>query len=158
MRNPILIKGLVFPSRGILKDAVKQYGRINRVVTKQIKNDKLRVKVVCVPSCPWTLWASKLNPKDPMDGSWQIKALVNHHKCGKENYRVRWVLAEGILWWNLLATIRVDANDCIYPVAFVAVESENKQSWFWFLELLQRDLEIDNSYNIYFMSDKQNVL
>ncbi|PPD84732.1 hypothetical protein GOBAR_DD18330 [Gossypium barbadense] len=62
---------------------VKQYGRINRVVTKLTRNDKLRLKVVCVPSCPWTLWASKLNPKDPIDGSWQIKTLVNHHKCGK---------------------------------------------------------------------------
>ncbi|XP_016747054.1 uncharacterized protein [Gossypium hirsutum] len=101
MRNPILIKGLPFPSRNILKYAIKQYGRINRVVTKLTRNDKLRVKAVCVPSCPWTLWASKLNPKDPIDGSWQIKILVNHHKCGK------------------------------------------------------RDLEIDNSYNICFMSDKQ---
>ncbi|XP_052876217.1 uncharacterized protein LOC128282036 [Gossypium arboreum] len=43
-------------------------------------------------------------------------------------------------------------------VAFAAVESENKQSWFWFLELLQRDLEIDNSYNICFMSDKQKII
>ncbi|PPD92806.1 hypothetical protein GOBAR_DD10238 [Gossypium barbadense] len=83
MRNPILIKGLVFPSRDILKDAVKQYERINRVVTKLTRNDKLRVKAVCAPSCPWTLWASKLNPKDPMDGSWQIKTIVNHHKCSK---------------------------------------------------------------------------
>ncbi|PPD79332.1 hypothetical protein GOBAR_DD23735 [Gossypium barbadense] len=48
MKNPILIKGLVFPSRDILKDAVKQYGRINRVVTKLTRNDKLRglIKVI----------------------------------------------------------------------------------------------------------------
>ncbi|KAK5772411.1 hypothetical protein PVK06_048699 [Gossypium arboreum] len=59
---------------------------------------------------------------------------------------------------HLLAAVGVDANNCIYPVAFAAVESENKQSWFWFLELLQRDLEINNSYNICFMSDKQKGL
>ncbi|XP_016676344.1 uncharacterized protein [Gossypium hirsutum] len=59
---------------------------------------------------------------------------------------------------HLLAAVGVYANNCVYPVAFAAVESENKQSWFWFLELLQRDLEIDNSYNICFMSDKQKGL
>ncbi|XP_040952768.1 uncharacterized protein [Gossypium hirsutum] len=272
MRNPILIKGLVFPSRDILKDAVKQYERINRVVTKLTRNDKLRVKAVCALSCPWTLWASKLNPKDPMDGSWQIKTIVNHHKCSKvmknKNITSKWMARHylhkfqvdpnysltslqkdirvdfGIIvyrtkcmrakiralelvqgnhkaryaniydyllefrrrnpgtttickldcrlfqrlyicleacksgWltgcrriigldgcWlkgyyggHLLAVVGVDANDCIYPVAFALVESENKQSWFWFLELLQRDLEIDNSYNICFMSDKQKGL
>lgn len=41
------------------------------------------MKAVCVPSCLWMLWASKLNPKDPKDGSWQIKTLINHLKCGK---------------------------------------------------------------------------
>ncbi|KAK5776067.1 hypothetical protein PVK06_044025 [Gossypium arboreum] len=173
MRNPILIKGLVFSRRDILKDAIKQYGRINRVVTKLTRNDKLRVKAVCVPSCPWTLWASKLNPKDPMDGSWQIKTLVNHHKCGKRLYicleacKSGWLTGcrriigldgcwlKGYYGGNLVAAVGVDANNCIYPVAFAVVNSENKQSWFWFLELLQRDLEIDNSYNICFMSDKQ---
>ncbi|KAK5819438.1 hypothetical protein PVK06_024438 [Gossypium arboreum] len=269
MRNPILIKGLVFPSRNILKYAIKQYGRINRVVTKLTRNDKLRVKAVCVPSCPWTLWASKLNPNDPMDGSLQIKILVNHHKCGKvmknKNITSKWMARhylhkfqvdpnysltflrndirvdfgtivsrtkcmrakirplelvqgnhkaqyaniydyllelrrsnlgtttickldcrlfqrlyicleacksgwltgcrriigldgcwlKGYYGGHLLATIGVDVNDCIYPVAFAVVENENKQSWFLFLELLQRDLEIDNSYNICFMSDKQ---
>ncbi|XP_052477826.1 uncharacterized protein LOC128033774 [Gossypium raimondii] len=272
MKNPILINGLVFPSRDILKDAIKQYGRINRVETKLTRNDKLRVKAVCVPSCPWTLWASKLNPKDPMDRSWQIKTLVNHHKCGKvmknKNITSKWMARhylhkfqvdpnysltslqndirvdfgtivsqtkcmrakiralklvqgnhkaqyaniydyllelrrsnpgtttickldyrlfqrlyicleacksgwltgcrriigldgcwlKGYYGGHLLAAVGVDANDCIYPVAFVAVESENKQSWFWFLKLLQRDLEIDNSYNICFMFDKQKGL
>ncbi|PPS09007.1 hypothetical protein GOBAR_AA11636 [Gossypium barbadense] len=42
LRNPILIKGLVFPSRDILKYTVKQYRRINKVVTKLTRNDKLR--------------------------------------------------------------------------------------------------------------------
>ncbi|KAH1039668.1 hypothetical protein J1N35_041411 [Gossypium stocksii] len=59
---------------------------------------------------------------------------------------------KGYYGGHLLAVVGVDANDCIYPVAFAVVESENKQSWFWFLELLHRDLEIDNSYNICFMS------
>ncbi|KAH1056584.1 hypothetical protein J1N35_034649 [Gossypium stocksii] len=38
-------------------------------------------------------------------------------------------------------------NSILIKVAFVVVKSENKQFLFWFLELLQKDLEIDNSYN-----------
>ncbi|KAH1090320.1 hypothetical protein J1N35_017577 [Gossypium stocksii] len=81
------------------------------------------------------------------DGNWQIKTLINHYKFGK-----------GYYGGHLLAAVEVDANNCIYPVAFAIVESENKHSWFWFLELLQRNLEIDNSYNICFMFDKQKGL
>ncbi|XP_052477255.1 uncharacterized protein LOC105800338 [Gossypium raimondii] len=54
--------------------------------------------------------------------------------------------------------VGIDANNGIYPLAYAAVESENKASWFWFLELLAIDLEIVNSYQIYFMSDKQKGL
>ncbi|KAK8612625.1 hypothetical protein V6N13_092736 [Hibiscus sabdariffa] len=50
-----------------------------------------------------------------------------------------------------------DANDCIYQIAYV-VESEYEESWCWFLEFLQDDLEITNSYHISFMSDRQNGL
>ncbi|KAK8617712.1 hypothetical protein V6N13_080619 [Hibiscus sabdariffa] len=34
---------------------------------------------------------------------------------------------------HLLAAVGVDANDCIYPIAFVVVDSENHSSWCWFL-------------------------
>ncbi|KAK8649083.1 hypothetical protein V6N13_129819 [Hibiscus sabdariffa] len=59
---------------------------------------------------------------------------------------------------HLLAAIGIDANDCLYPIAFAVVESECHESWYWFLELLATDLELNNSYNISFMSDKQKGL
>ncbi|KAK8681383.1 hypothetical protein V6N13_053787 [Hibiscus sabdariffa] len=31
----------------------------------------------------------------------------------------------------LLAAVGIDANDCIYPLAYVVVESENTSSWCW---------------------------
>ncbi|KAG8493120.1 hypothetical protein CXB51_010632 [Gossypium anomalum] len=58
----------------------------------------------------------------------------------------------------LLAAVGIDANNGIYPLAYVAVESENQASWLWFLELLAIDLEIVSSYQISFMSDKQKGL
>ncbi|KAL4282037.1 hypothetical protein GQ457_03G025760 [Hibiscus cannabinus] len=59
---------------------------------------------------------------------------------------------------HLLAAVGVDANDCIYPIAFAVVDSENHSSWCWFLEILAKDLELTNSHYVSFMTDKQKGL
>ncbi|KAL4283121.1 hypothetical protein GQ457_16G022570 [Hibiscus cannabinus] len=59
---------------------------------------------------------------------------------------------------HLLNAIGIVANDCIYPIAFVAVESECHSSWCWFVQLLEEDLDFNNSYHISFMSDRQKIL
>ncbi|KAG8503190.1 hypothetical protein CXB51_001038 [Gossypium anomalum] len=98
----------------------------------------------------------------PAEKSGEVSAESTQEKMASNG--VRRIIGLDGLWLkgyyggHLLAFVGFDTNDCIYPVAFVVVESENKQSWFWFLELLQKDLEIDNSYNICFMSDKQKGL
>ncbi|KAK8614013.1 hypothetical protein V6N13_122392 [Hibiscus sabdariffa] len=58
----------------------------------------------------------------------------------------------------LLAAVGIDANDCIYPLAFAVVESETRDSWTWFLQILETDLELTNSFHYTFMSDKQKGL
>ncbi|KAE8659225.1 hypothetical protein F3Y22_tig00116964pilonHSYRG00366 [Hibiscus syriacus] len=55
----------------------------------------------------------------------------------------------------LLAAVGIDVNGGIYTIAYAIVESENQYSWLWFLEILGRDLDIDNSYGWCFMSDRQ---
>ncbi|KAK8669744.1 hypothetical protein V6N13_107168 [Hibiscus sabdariffa] len=37
---------------------------------------------------------------------------------------------------HLLTAVGIDANDCIYPIAFATVESECHSSWFLFVQLL----------------------
>ncbi|KAK8676569.1 hypothetical protein V6N13_142143 [Hibiscus sabdariffa] len=37
-----------------------------------------------------------------------------------------------------------DANDSIYPIAYVVVEAESQSSWDWFMSLLTVDLEIES--------------
>ncbi|KAE8659493.1 hypothetical protein F3Y22_tig00116962pilonHSYRG00536 [Hibiscus syriacus] len=59
---------------------------------------------------------------------------------------------------HLLAAVGVDADDSIYPLAFAVVESENQSYWFWFLELLGNDLELNNSHILTFMTDRQKGL
>ncbi|XP_039032820.1 uncharacterized protein LOC120168023 [Hibiscus syriacus] len=65
---------------------------------------------------------------------------------------------KGFFGGHLLAVVGVDADDSIYPLAFVVVESENQSSWFWFLELLGNDLELNNSHILTFMTDRQKGL
>ncbi|KAK8689666.1 hypothetical protein V6N13_088379 [Hibiscus sabdariffa] len=79
MEKPKFVKGLVFSNRTVLKEAIKQYGRVERVEIKLKKNDKRRLQAVCKEGCPWKLWAAPLNPKDSMNQTWQIKTMVNSH-------------------------------------------------------------------------------
>jgi hypothetical protein len=32
----------------------------------------------------------------------------------------------------------------MYPIAWATVEGENYDSWYWFLSLLQKDIQINN--------------
>ena len=58
---------------------------------------------------------------------------------------------------HLLVAVGIDANDCIYPLAYAVVESENYDFWSWFLLLLIGDFVISNSYHWFVMLDKQKV-
>lgn len=37
----------------------------------------------------------------------------------------------------------LDANDCIYPVAYAIVERENATTWRWFIQHLGEDLAMN---------------
>ncbi|XP_039143892.1 uncharacterized protein LOC120281002 [Dioscorea cayenensis subsp. rotundata] len=62
---------------------------------------------------------------------------------------------KGLFGGQLLSAVGIDANDCIYPIAWARVEKENRENWSWFLELLGGDLEINNSQSWAFMTDRQ---
>ncbi|XVF86163.1 hypothetical protein PTKIN_Ptkin18bG0018100 [Pterospermum kingtungense] len=84
MRNPQFSKGLIFASREVIKEAIRQYDRLNRFNIRFVRNDKKRVKAICADGCPWSLWAAKLNPKNVADSTWQIKTYVPRHNCLKD--------------------------------------------------------------------------
>ena len=59
---------------------------------------------------------------------------------------------------QLLAAVGVDANNCMFPLAYAVVEGENKSSWTWFLEILIEDLGIVKQEEWTIISDKQKGL
>ncbi|KAL3512745.1 hypothetical protein ACH5RR_025462 [Cinchona calisaya] len=57
--------------------------------------------------------------------------------------------------WMLLTVVGIDHNNGFFPIAYVACEGQNKDSWAWFLNLLKEDLMIERDYEWTLMSDKQ---
>ncbi|KAK8612678.1 hypothetical protein V6N13_092789 [Hibiscus sabdariffa] len=262
--------GLLFATKQVLREAVKMYSIKNRCSVKLKRNENRRIQAVCKAGCPWVLWASPVDIKEPY-GTWQIKSLIVEHKCLKEyknsnitskfmakqyldtfhidlNYSAKSLkqdvfrnysiyvhlskcskaknltlerlhdnvkeqykklydyLAElrssnpgtttilqlnetvferlhicmqamkdgfkagcrpiicldgchlkGYYGGHLLPAVGMDANDSLYPLAFVVVEVES-ESWCWFLERLMTDFELNNSHHISFMTDRQKGL
>ncbi|CAH9058684.1 unnamed protein product [Cuscuta epithymum] len=58
---------------------------------------------------------------------------------------------------QLLAAVGLDANNCIFPIAFSVVEIENTETWTWFINLIKEHLQMENPYNWTWMSDRQKV-
>ena len=57
----------------------------------------------------------------------------------------------------LLAAVGRDPNDQYLPLAFATVESENKESWTWFMKLLIDDIGSFERNRWVFISDQQKV-
>nr|XP_043623534.1 uncharacterized protein LOC122595263 [Erigeron canadensis] len=56
---------------------------------------------------------------------------------------------------QVLTAVGVDPNNGIYPIAYAIVETENRESWTWFLRCLGPDLDLDERCNFTFISDRQ---
>ncbi|KAH0771879.1 hypothetical protein KY290_015860 [Solanum tuberosum] len=66
---------------------------------------------------------------------------------------------KGTYGGNLLSVVAIDPNDCIFLVAYAVIaETESKETWSWFIDILEYDLDIINSHHIAFMSDRQKGL
>ena len=46
----------------------------------------------------------------------------------------------------------------MFPIAWVVVEVESKDSWTWFIELPKTDLHLRDGYGYTIMSDQQKVM
>ncbi|CAN0917880.1 hypothetical protein LINGRAHAP2_LOCUS30565 [Linum grandiflorum] len=57
----------------------------------------------------------------------------------------------------LLAAVGKDGNNQMFPIAWAVVEGENRNSWNWFINLLQEQLGLDDGTGWSIISDQQNV-
>ncbi|CAN0915122.1 hypothetical protein LINGRAHAP2_LOCUS28949 [Linum grandiflorum] len=57
----------------------------------------------------------------------------------------------------LLAAVGKDGNNQMYPICWAVVEGENRDSWNWFLELVQEQLGMANGTGWSIISDRQKV-
>ncbi|XP_075489632.1 uncharacterized protein LOC142528465 [Primulina tabacum] len=55
---------------------------------------------------------------------------------------------------QLLTVVGLDPNNNIFPIAYALVEGETKDSWMWFMRLLDNDIVFENRDGWTFMSDK----
>jgi hypothetical protein len=51
---------------------------------------------------------------------------------------------KGAVRGQILCAIGRDPNNQMYPIACATIEGENHDSWYWFLSLLQKDIQINN--------------
>ncbi|XP_025649566.1 uncharacterized protein [Arachis hypogaea] len=65
---------------------------------------------------------------------------------------------KGYYGGQLLSAVAQDANNHFYVIAYAVVDSETKQSWKWFLQLLQEDIGNCSTEEWNFISDQQKGL
>ncbi|XP_058746127.1 uncharacterized protein LOC131618999 [Vicia villosa] len=59
---------------------------------------------------------------------------------------------------QLMAAVGSDGNNQLFPIAYVVVEAETKDSWEWFINILLEDLQSINNVPYAFISDQQKGL
>ena len=57
-----------------------------------------------------------------------------------------------------MTVVGVDPNNQMYPIAYIIVESETRETWTWFLDFLGEDLCLNNDHGLSWISDKQKGL
>ncbi|KAL1568923.1 hypothetical protein AAHA92_00467 [Salvia divinorum] len=133
-------------------DLIKQYKRLH-----DYKTEILRAN----PRSTIVLATQRLE-----DGYDKFKAIYIAYEACKTSFKRHCMRITGLDGCHLkgqasgilLAAIGLDLNDQIFPNAFAVVRIENTDTWSWFLRLLVLDLEIKDSSNWTFISDRQKGL
>ncbi|KAK9003355.1 hypothetical protein V6N11_060919 [Hibiscus sabdariffa] len=58
---------------------------------------------------------------------------------------------------EILSVVGRDGNNQIFPIAWALVEVENRDTWTWFLQNIQNDLNLGDGSNFTLISDMQKV-
>ncbi|CAN1130545.1 hypothetical protein LINPERHAP2_LOCUS26205 [Linum perenne] len=58
----------------------------------------------------------------------------------------------------ILTAVGKDGNNQMFPIAWAVVEGENRDSWGWFITILQEELNLGDGSGWSIISDQQKVL
>ena len=58
---------------------------------------------------------------------------------------------------QMLAAVGRDGDNRIFPIAWAVVEVEDNPNWLWFVQLLKKDLGLEDGSNCTIISDKHRV-
>ena len=58
---------------------------------------------------------------------------------------------------QLMTTVATNPNNQLFPLAFVVVEAETRDSWTWFILKLISDINAGSNRRLTFISDQQKV-
>ncbi|KAK9038432.1 hypothetical protein V6N11_023301 [Hibiscus sabdariffa] len=58
---------------------------------------------------------------------------------------------------EILSVVGRDGNNQIFPIAWALVEMENRDTWTWFLQNIQKDMNLGDGSNFTLISDTQKV-
>ncbi|GLT85469.1 hypothetical protein SLE2022_036590 [Rubroshorea leprosula] len=84
-----------------------------------------------------------------------LKAVSDGWKKGcRPIFGVDGCFLKGICKGILLFAVGRDGNNQMYPIAWAVVESENNDSWQWFMEKLANDLELGDGHGYTMISDR----
>ncbi|KAK8483492.1 hypothetical protein V6N11_008872 [Hibiscus sabdariffa] len=64
---------------------------------------------------------------------------------------------KGEIKGEILSTVGRDGSNQIFPIAWALVKVENRETWAWFLENIQRDLNLGDGSKFTLISDMQKV-
>ena len=78
-----------------------------------------------------------------------LKACVDGFKHCRSLIGIDGCSLKGKFGGQLLVAvgIGIDANDCIFPIAFAVVETESTKTWTWFINILNEDINLENFYS-----------
>ncbi|TQD99513.1 hypothetical protein C1H46_014849 [Malus baccata] len=87
LKNPDFCMGMLFPNKQQLKEAIVYYTVKNGRNVWFKKNDKERIRAICMKGCPFVIYGSRLHEST----TFQIKTLEMNHVCTRD---------ENVFWLN----------------------------------------------------------
>ncbi|GKA84888.1 mutator type transposase [Tanacetum coccineum] len=170
--------GQTFANKELIKQMVSRLAVENRRQLWLSKNDKIRIWAQCRGIVPTFSNddGSQFGPNGPSGPSGSqsqsntkkggkpkvvedlclLGGFKNGFKAGKRDLLgLDGCFMSGPFPGQILTAVGVDPNNGTYPLAYEVVETETKESWTWFLDCLEDDLQLARNSNFTFISDRQ---